>query len=192
MKKKVLCCIPTLGNIRIELAQQLYQWKARYGNFFDVYPSSIRPLYEARNNCVETFLKSNASHLFFVDSDAVPPLDAVEQLLSHGSKKKVISGLCHEIKQDSDGMLKRVPMVLIAVKKGEYKISVAELKGLLEVDATGTICVMIHRSIFLELKAPWFLNRAEDFYFYEKVKESGFNIYVDCDCEIIHYAEVGI
>lgn len=190
--KKILCCIPTLGNIRIELAQRLYAWKAQYGNFFDVYTSSLRPLYEARNDCVRTFLKSDASYLFFVDSDAVPPANAIEQLLSHGFEKKIVSGLCHEIKQDADGLLKGIPLVLEAVKNAEYKIMDVELKGLIEVDATGTICAMIHRSVFLKMKEPWFYNRAEDFYFYEKAKEAGFNVYVDCNCKVQHFIEVGI
>lgn len=190
--KKVLCCIPTLGNIRIELAQRIYQWKAHYDNFFDVYASSLRPLYEARNDCVRTFLKSDASYLFFVDSDAVPPINAIELLLSHGFERKIVSGLCYEIKQDSDGILKRIPLILKTIKKAEYKIMDIELKGLIEVDATGTICVMIHRSVFLRIKEPWFFNRAEDFYFYDKAKTANYQSYVDCNCKVQHFVEVKI
>lgn len=188
--KKVLCGIPTLGNIRIELAQQLYQWKAQYGNFFDVYTSQIKPLYEARNDCVCAFLKSNASYLFFVDSDAIPPLNAIERL-SRDFNKKIVSGLCSEIKMDSDGMLKKVPMALREVKEG-YKVVNKALEGVIEVDAAGTICIMIHRSVFKKLDSPWFDSRAEDFYFCEKAKEAGFSIYVDCECYVTHYLEVGV
>ncbi|MBE9594266.1 MAG: hypothetical protein IMF19_12410 [Proteobacteria bacterium] len=190
--KKVLCCIPTLGSIRIELAQRLYAWKQQYGNFFDVYPSSIRPLYEARNDCVRTFLKSGASYLFFVDSDAVPPVNTIEQLLSHGFDKKIVSGLTHEIKQDSDGVFKRIPLILKAIKEAEYRIMDIELKGLIEVDATGTICVMIHKSVFKAVEEPWFFSRAEDFNFFEKAKTAELNIYVDCSCKVQHFVEVGI
>lgn len=190
--KKILCCIPSLGNVRIELAQRLYEWKKRYGIFFDVYPSLLRPLFAARNDCVDTFLESNASYLFFVDSDAVPPINAIEQLLSHGFDKKIIAGLCHEIKQDSDGQLKRIPLVLKAINRAEYKIIDVKLEGLIEVDATGTICVMMHRSVFTELDEPWFLNRAEDFYFFECAKKAGYRIYIDCSCKVQHYIEVGI
>jgi len=192
--KKVLCCIPTLGNIRIELAQRLYQWKAQYGDFFDVCPSLIRPLYAARNDCVKTFLKSNASYLFFVDSDAVPPVNAIDALLSHGFDKKIVSSLCYELKTDSDGIHKKVPMALQASKKkGEYRIiEESKLNGLITVDATGTICVMIHKSIFRKIKPPWFYNLAEDFYFYENVKKAGFSVLVDCNCPVVHYTVVGI
>ena len=191
--KKVLCCIPTLGNIRIELAQRLYQWKAQYGDFFDVYPSLVRPLFEARNDCVRAFLKSDASYLFFVDSDAVPPINAIDLLLSHGFDKKIISGLCPEIKLDSDGILKKVPMALRKVKNGEYKIiDDSELNGLVEVDAAGTICVMIHKSVFKKLQSPWFYNLAEDFYFYEKAKATGFSVDIDCNCKVVHYMMVGL
>jgi GT2 family glycosyltransferase len=164
----------------------------RYGNFFDVYTSSIRPLYEARNDCVRTFLKSDASYLFFVDSDAVPPANAIEQLLSHGFEKKIVGGLCHEIKQDNDRVLKKIPLVLEAINKSEYKIMDVILKGLIAVDATGTVCVMIHRSVFLKMKEPWFFNQAEDFYFYEEAKKAGSPVYVDCNCKVTHYCEVGI
>jgi hypothetical protein len=189
--KKVLCCIPTLGNIRIELAQRLYKWKLQYGNLFDVYPSSLRPLFEARNDCVRTFLKSGASYLFFVDSDAAPPENAIEQLLSHGFDKKIISGLCHEIKRDSGGYLKRFPLILKQGKNG-YNVSNQKPKGLIPVDATGTICVMIHKSVFDAIEEPWFYNLAEDFYFYEKAKIAEYQTYVDCNCKVVHYLEVGI
>jgi len=192
--KKVLCCIPTLGAIRIELAQRLYQWKERYGNYFDVYPSLCRPLFEARNDCVRTFLKSGASYLLFVDSDAIPPLNVIEMLLSHGYDKKIVSGLCHEFKIDSDSVLKKVPMALRAAREeGEYNIiNESELEGLVAVDAVGTICVIIHRSVLQEIKPPWFQGVAEDFYFYGRAKSEGFSVFVDCDCKVTHYKVVGI
>lgn len=189
--KKILCCIPTLGNIRIELALRLYQWKAQYGNFFDIYSSSTRPLYEARNDCVRAFLRSDASYLFFVDSDAVPPSNAIEQLLSHGFDKKIVSGLSHVIKQDTDGSLKKVPLALKRVHKG-YEIIDNDLKGLMNVDAVGTICVMIHKSVFTVMDAPWFLNRAEDFYFFENAIKNKICVYLDCNCRVEHYVEMVI
>ena len=192
--KKVLCCIPTTGYIRVELAKRLYEWKLRYGNFFDVYTTLRRPLYEARNECVETFLNSDASYMFFVDSDVEPPSNTIEHLLSHGFDKKIVSALCYEIKVDVDGFPKRVPMVLQKVpdKKMEYKVIDKPLEGFMEVDATGTICVIIHRSVFRKIKPPWFDGVAEDFYFYEKAKKKGFSVYVDCNCKVTHYVEVGI
>ncbi len=190
--KKVLCCIPNRGNIRIELAQRLYQWKAQYGNFFDVYPVIGKSIVEARNECVKTFLDTDASYLFFVDSDVVPPSNAIKLLLSHGFDKKIIGGLCPIIKQDSDGQQKKVYLALKKVAPREYKIIDKELKGLVEVDATGTACVMIHRSVFQKIELPWFANLAEDFYFYEKAKEAGFLVYVDCKCKAIHYQVVGL
>lgn len=189
--KKVLCCIPTLGTIRIELAQRLYQWKAQYGNFFDIYPSSVRPLFAARNDCVKVFLNSDASYLFFVDSDAVPPANAIEMLLSHGFDKKIVGGLCPIIKQDSDGQLKKIYLTLKKVKDG-YKLIDEELRGLIQVDATGATCVMIHKSVLKKVHPPWFHNLAEDFYFYEKAKASGFDIFVDCNCKVVHYKVVGL
>jgi hypothetical protein len=190
--KKILCCIPTLGNIRIELAQRLYQWKVQYGDFFDIYSSFKRPLYEARNECVRAFQDTNASYLFFVDSDVVPSINVIDMLLSHSFDKKIIGSLCFEIKVDRDGILKKVPMALQKVKNGYKIIDESKLKGLINVDATSTQCVMIHHSVFKSIDPPWFEGIAEDFYFYEKAKEAGVSIYIDCDCNAKHYMEVGI
>lgn len=190
--KKILCCIPSLGNIRIELAQRLYQWKAQYGNFFDVYPVIGKKISEARNECARAFLESDASYLFFCDSDVVPPINAIDMLLSHGFDKKIVGGLCPIMKQDSDGLLKKIYLTLKKVAPGEYKIIDTELKGLIKVDATGTACVIIHRSVFKKIKPPWFANLAEDFYFYEKAKEGGFSVYLDCDCKVVHWQVMGI
>lgn len=184
--KKVLCCIPTLGTIRIELAQLLYLWKQDYGDFFDVYTTPIRPLYEARNDCVRSFLKSDASYLFFIDSDAVPPLAALETLIDKESNRKIVGGLCVELKIDSDGELKQIPMALDKAENG-YNVTTQDLDGVIEVDATGTICVMIHRSVFSTLEEPWFFNLAEDFYFFEHAKAAGFMVYVNCSCNVKHY-----
>ena len=191
--KKVLCCIPTTGYIRVELAKRLYEWKLRYRSFFDVYTTLRRPLYEARNECVETFLNSDASYMLFIDSDVEPPSNTIEHLLSHGFDKKIVSALCYEIKVDVDGFPKRVPMALEQVDdRLEYKITNKKLKGLIEVDAAGTICVMIHKSVFKNIDYPWFDGVAEDFFFYNKAKKAGYKIFVDCDCRVVHYHEVGI
>ena len=190
--KKVLCCIPTLGDIRIELAQRLYQWKAQYGDFFDIYSAIGKPIIDARNDCVKTFLNTDASYLFFVDSDVVPPINAIDMLLSHGFDKKIVGGLCPTIKQDADGQLKTIYLVL-KLEKSKYEIiDIAQQDSIIEVDATGAACVMIHKSVFKKLQSPWFDNLAEDFYFYEKAKAAGFNIFVDCNCKVVHYMVVGL
>jgi hypothetical protein len=100
-------------------------------------------------------LKSDASYLFFLDSDIVPPINAIDMLLSHGFDKKIVGGLCPIIKQDSDGELKKIYLTLKKVKDG-YKVIDEELRGLIQVDATGAACVMIHKSVFKKLHPPWF------------------------------------
>jgi len=189
--KKVLCCIPNTGNIRIELAMQLYKWKAVYGKAFDVYSCQERPLWHARNQCVKHFLATDASYLFFVDSDAIPEELAIQKLLSHGFDKKIVHALAHERKLDLDGVIKTVPMILKKAKGPGYHI-LRPTGGLMEVDATGTICVMIHRSVFADLEEPYFFDRAEDFYFYEKAKAAGHKVYVDCGTVCRHITKVMI
>ena len=188
--KSVLCCIPNTGNVRIELAMQLYQWKAQYGDFFDVYSSQVRPLYEARNDCVRQFLTSGRTWLFFVDSDAVPSPDTIDRLTKHN--KKIVGGLAHEMKLDSDGVVKRIPLILKRANPGEVPASYNVLglePGLMKVDVTGTVCVMIHKSVFKQMEPPWFDGIAEDFYFYEKAHAQ---VYVDTDVTVHHFKVVVI
>ena len=118
-------------------------------------------------------------------------------LLSYGFNKKIISGLCPVIKGDRDGRPKVIYLALKKVSnsnpKSEYKIiDVKELNGVIEVDATGTGCVMIHKSVLEKIDSPWFYNLAEDFYFYEKARKAGFSVYINCNCKVIHYTVVGI
>lgn len=198
--ENVLIAIPNLGRIHVDLARQLYKWGRQYGEHIDVYSTQTRPLWVARNECVETFMESNRDWLVFIDSDVIPPDNAIE-LLTSDKSKPIVGALVHELKLDTDNVVKRVPMVLKLVKYLDNDDFPAEYRVIdythiheryLQVDATGTQCVAIHRSVFDAIKRPWFTGVAEDFNFYRKARESNIDIFIDTCVFARHVVEVAI
>jgi GT2 family glycosyltransferase len=67
-------------------------------------------------------------------------------------------------------------------------------KGLLEVDATGTGCILYNCRVFKEIEYPWFKfedrGTGEDIGFCEKMRKADFNIYVDRDVEVPQMAKL--
>jgi len=105
-------------------------WTATTGQPFDM----------ARNTCCMRALESGAEWLFFLDSDVIPPPDAVQKLLAR--RVPLISGV----------YCRRSPPhgVPVAIKNGQWvtKFTVGEL---MEVDVVGAGCLLIHRSILEKL-----------------------------------------
>lgn len=56
-------------------------------------PNPLDRIVSSRNIIREFFLKNNYNYLLFLDQDVIPPLNVIEQLLSH--KKEIISGVYH-------------------------------------------------------------------------------------------------
>lgn len=195
--KSVFIAIPTLGDIRIELAQVIYSWKMRYGDHVMVHSSSLRPLSEARNECVRAFLASGRSWLLFIDSDVIPPLHAIDSLTAT-IDRPIVTAIGYTMKPDSDGIIKRIPLLLKKVDESdrlEYRVlEVGECghKQYMEIDAAGMMCAAIHRSVFERVSPPWFEGHVEDFYFYNKARLSGFKVYADRSVEVKHIVKLAI
>lgn len=196
--KSVFIAIPTLGDIRIELAQTIYNWKSTYGDYIAVYSNTDRPLTRARNECVRAFLGSGRSWMLFIDSDVIPPTNTIESLTAT-LDRPIVTAVGHVFKLDSDGFTKRVPLLLRKVRdrdiphQPEYKI-IEDIprQQYIEIDAAGMMCVAIHRSVFESIDPPWFDGYFEDFYFYDKAKSNGFKIYADLGVVVRHMVRVAI
>ena len=158
-----------------------------------------QPIDIARENMVRDSLAKGAEWLLFIDSDTYLPKDGVMRMLQTGFP--FISGLYFAKKP---GM--KLPCAWVKNKDGRYwTINPKENKGLIEVDAVGMGCALIHRSIFDRLKPPWFFwshDRyspethelyqppfSEDFYFCARVRnELKENIILDMDLRCKHEA----
>ncbi|MDE1900401.1 MAG: hypothetical protein KGI37_02010 [Alphaproteobacteria bacterium] len=128
-----------------------------------------------RNQCAGGAQIMKASHLLFLDTDMVFPVDTMKRLLAHD---KDIVGATYS---------QRMPPFhpLTVTEDGEHAHVTA---GLQRVRLLPTGCMLISTSVFDALEKPYFnlvaegdQLRGEDYYFCEKARAAGFDIWCDGD-----------
>lgn len=179
------------------------------------FQTSIPVVDVARNVVASQALHSGAEYLFFWDSDVVPPYDIVPRLIAEG--RPVISGL----------YWRRHPNMFPEVFQVNPKTGIPEPMsaeeihrlrgahaGVMECDAVGLGCCLIHRSVleklakrsqkftminpdnpeetlevyeFMKMIIQDRVTISEDIHFCSRVKhELGFKIFVDLSIECAH------
>lgn len=151
-RNKVVTCILHVENVTFHWALNLRRLKIPGPDPVGI---SGRPFDHARNEGVMVMMNMGAEWLFFLDSDVMPPADAVHRLLSWG--RPVISGMyCRRSPPHS------VPVMM---RGGQWVTDLPKdpRNPLCEVELVGAGCLLIHRSIFERLTAfpsrpgkPWF------------------------------------
>jgi len=198
----IFLAIPNMGTVVTDLMLRTIQWV--YGNKLILFPpQNFSPVSVARNKCVEEFLAKDYDYIFFVDSDTVPPPDAITRLLSH--RKKMISGVTCNLKLCSDGILRPAPMVFKYANKKkpeEGYLPILKHTGVEEIVAAGMSCCLIHKSVFKGMKSPWFEERpyakygkrpaGEDFDFCQKVIKRKIKIHADFSVKCSHHKRVKV
>lgn len=156
------------------------------------------PLEHARNLQVKRFLDSPFDILFIVDSDCVPKKNTIDMILNFDLP--ILSIPHPAIKENDKGENELGLMVLDSDGKGNY-VQNLPLKDLQKCDAVGCSGLAIKREVFERLEKPYFkfvfdnngyLSKSEDFYFCDKVKSTGYEIYAWCKEPQNHYVEVVI
>jgi hypothetical protein len=152
------------------------------------------PLEALRNNITETALRTNCTHIIQCDADMQYPEETFPRLMALCNESRPIVGaLC----------FRRYPPFTPVLMKGElgYYEPIWDWKKdeLLEVDATGTGCLMVHASVFKAMPRPWFefgefegRTVGEDIGFCAKARKLGFPIYVDTGLEVAHLTTMSI
>jgi hypothetical protein len=147
----------------------------------------------ARNSLVFQALSIGASHILMCDTDQIYPKDTIPKLLSHGVD--ICSARVHS---------RWVPFapVLYRGELGKYQyVSDDEMYSgdLIEIDATGTGCLLINMEVFDKIDPPWFKFTnirerpvGEDIYFCSKAREAGIKIYADTSIDVKHLATIEI
>ena len=133
------------------------------------------PFDMARNTACAQCLQGGFEYLFFLDSDCIPPRDAVLRLLSH--RKPIISGV----------YCRRSPPhgIPVMIKGGQW-ITQYTPGAILEVDFVGAGCLLIHRSVLESL--PPNKMRPEHRWFHWRVDargvvgENGLPLYPEGEC----------
>jgi GT2 family glycosyltransferase len=197
MKRKVLLCIPFGDTVSTDTFGQLAAiiqkgWLLYYRTGFNI---TVH-----RNEFAMELLRTGIEYLVMLDADHAHPDNIVERLLTlalQDKEKKIISGLNYR---------RGVPYEPMAyVRKGEklYRYE-GDFDGesLYSVDAVATCSMLVHRSVFETLAAPWFSENyerclehvfsGEDIYFCKKAKAAGFKIWVDSSLTSPHRATTWI
>lgn len=190
---KVLIGLPTMGSIDVLLASVILRWTAEAivnkDKGLSVYPTvAVQPVDNARNEIVKTMLFEDFTHLLFIDSDTIPPLDGLDKLLAHDVP--IVSGLTPIIelderrKNDSNGFYKKWNCVDQNDQHVQPNTGVVPIKG------AGSSFILIKREVFEKMPAPWYrfiykddsgrdVNVSEDIHFVIKAIGLGYKPIAD-------------
>ncbi len=205
MRNKVMIAVPNLGHLHVNLVERILRWHLTGGSYETITllaPRGIQPHDAARNYCVQAFLQTDFTHLFFLDSDVIPPLEALNALLD--ADKDIIAGLYPAMKFRENRQIKEMCVynrIGYAQTDGssEYRLEEAHGSGVQEIDCAGTGCLLIKREVFEKLAPPHFqflytekgLSAVgEDINFCRKATEAGFKIYAHFGIICQHAKEI--
>jgi hypothetical protein len=184
-KTKVCISIATKGDIRAETVAWLLRTFVQLRGQAEIHIVCTRkPLEHARNEQILRFLKTDCSHIFFLDSDCLPQDRTIQKLLAHNLK--IVSAPHTAIINGERGL-----MVVDPSPDKDGYIQHRPLRGLQGPDVrVGCAGLLVAREVFEKLGPPWFrfiydeyglLACGEDFDFCERALALGYEIWADCD-----------
>jgi len=214
MRAKDRVCIGMVNNGTIDalLAMDLIHIAREKDGHFDhmVQVGNVGLTTRSRNVVVKTFLETtNANWLLMIDSDERLSLDTWHKLIdaAHDKDRPIVSGLVFAAFFDGDDALRPVPTIYtMDLEKGLQPIDGYPENQLIEVDAVGTGCILIHRSVLLEMQKQatlnqgknwaWFVEGAidgtyfgEDLLFSKRLKSMGYKIHAHTGAILPHHKQ---
>lgn len=153
MKAKICIGVPYYGSFSgdwvfqtMHLAANIAQQHSLRG----ILAEGVMTADHNRNNIADAFLKTDAEWLFWIDSDTVIPVGAVERMLAHG--RTLVSGLYY-------GKNPPHPPIAYHVYNGAFapieQTVRWETGEILNVDATGMGCMLTHRSVYEDIRKSY-------------------------------------
>lgn len=143
----------------------------------------IVPVEAARNAIADQFMSSDCTHLFMVDADTIPPGDIIDRLLKLDTD--VATSITPIAKGDD------VTSNIFKAEAGEgFPLSWEEATKEttpFSITAVGFACILIKRSVFERLEAPYFVSQwfkngkfcDGEIEFCNKLREKGMKIVCD-------------
>lgn len=214
MRAKDRVCIGMVNNGTIDalLAMDLIHIAREKDGHFDhmVQVGNVGLTTRSRNVVVKTFLETtNANWLLMIDSDERLSLDTWHKLIdaAHDKDRPIVSGLVFAAFFDGEDALRPVPTIyLMDSERGLQPIDGYPENQLIEVDAVGTGCILIHRSVLLEMQKQatpnqgknwaWFVEGAidgtyfgEDLLFSKRLKSMGYKIFAHTGAILPHHKQ---
>lgn len=160
-----------------------------------------------RNVIVEALLQGPLNtHVFFLDADTVPPDDAIDRLLAHD--KDIVAGVTlvqsGTKKRDHINVNKSPDLICkwnVAIDDPDRLIDYEDLPDhLFKATRIGGTTILVKRKVFETIGWPYFktiynrmgVEEGEDWYFARKVREAGFEIWIDPSIKCKHYNYVDL
>ena len=184
--KSITIAIPHVGLVMTEWAIRLRTLAIPPNINTTIDYAGHLPIDYARNVLVDRAIKAKVDHIFFLDSDVTPPVNALIQLIA--DNLPIVSGI---YRNKIDGL----PAVWRHSKfpdgtPGYSPVAKFQSEGqaIIEADAIGMGCCLIRMDVFSKVQYPWFkwtvdvkrrTGRGEDFYLCERAIEQGYKINVD-------------
>tara|TARA_R110002020_G_scaffold82687_5_gene205058 strand:- start:794 stop:2065 length:1272 start_codon:yes stop_codon:yes gene_type:complete len=148
------------------------------------------PIAEARNEIIRQALANDADYIFFLGDDVIAPHDVLHRLWCHN--KDMVCGVYWSRNFPSTPYIWKDKG-----KKGPYMDW--KYGEMFKIDYSGVDCILINTDVFKKMKEPWFSTdwstnievapvgyTTEDFYFYEKAKQLGYDLWCDAAVQCLH------
>jgi GT2 family glycosyltransferase len=193
------------GAFAYRLIQLAQARSARLGPFVRVKGSGL--LSKQRNRVVKQFLDGTKSDwLLLIDSDEQLTLEAFDKLLetAHDKERPVVAGLVFAgFGVEGAPYPKPVPAIFQDAPEGFLPLYKYDKDSVFEIDAAGTGCLLIHRSVLEKMRETadknqgtdwcWFWDGpvdgnwiGEDLLFCRRIRALGFPIYVNTGAILPH------
>lgn len=193
------------GAFAYRLIQLAQARSARLGPFVRVKGSGL--LSKQRNRVVKQFLDGTKSDwLLLIDSDEQLSLEAFDKLLetAHDKERPVVAGLVFAgFGVEGAPYPKPVPAIFQDAPEGFLPLYKYDKNSVFEIDAAGTGCLLIHRSVLEKMRETadknqgtdwcWFWDGpvdgnwiGEDLLFCRRIRALGFPIYVNTGAILPH------
>ena len=192
---KLLIAIPTMDTVPVEFMKSLLALTRRLtadGIAYDIEIESGTLVYMARDKLASHALRSDYTHVLWLDSDMVFPDNILDDLMFCG--KDFVSGIAHSRRKPFVGCLfKSINLSnLERWKLEDYP------KETFEVAGCGMACVLITTEIIREVLLKHgtaftpFQSYGEDLSFCKRVTDLGYHIYAEPTVRLGHMAHFPI
>jgi hypothetical protein len=151
------------------------------------------PIDTLRNDIVQTALTVGATKLIMMDVDMIYHPKTITSLLAR--RLPIVGALCFLRYPPFDSIMLR------GDSKGYLSVDDWEEGELVEVDATGSGCIMYDMDVFRNMPFPWFRFRkdpdtgagiGEDIGFCQDLKAAGYRIFVDTSVPADHLTTMAV
>ena len=209
MADKVCIGMVTDGKINGQLTIDLIQIARHSTQKLDqmVQVANVGLTTRSRNVMVKNFLEEvDTAWLLIIDSDERLPIEAFMKLIdtAHDKERPIVAGLVFAAFFDNKDSLRAVPTIYRnTIDKGLQPIDDYPIDSVIEVDAAGTGCLLIHRSVLEKLREnatpnqgkdwAWFVEGAidgtyfgEDLLFSKRLQSIGYKIHAHTGAILAH------